>query len=79
MDQNDSQHFDTLVIHAAQSPEEWEGATLAPLYESASHVHPSAEKLSRTFAGETTDHIYMRLTHPTNRTLERKRRWALTS
>jgi O-acetylhomoserine (thiol)-lyase len=64
--------FDTLVIHAGQSPSSWEGATLPPLFQTASHLHPTAESLSQTFAGQTTDHIYMRLTNPTNRTLEEK-------
>jgi len=64
--------FGTKVIHSAQSPESWQGATLPPIYQTASHVHSTAEHLSDTFAGKTTDHIYMRLTNPTNRVLEEK-------
>jgi hypothetical protein len=64
--------FNTLVIHAGQSPESWEGATCSPIFQTASHLHNSAENLSRAFAGETSDHIYMRLSNPTNRTLEEK-------
>lgn len=64
--------FHTQVIHAAQSPGQWEGATHAPIYQSASHLHPKAEGLSQGFAGESSDHIYMRLTNPTNRVLEEK-------
>ncbi len=64
--------FDTKVIHAAQSPQEWEGATLAPIFQTASHAHATAEDLSQTFAGMKKDHIYMRLTNPTNRVLEEK-------
>ncbi len=64
--------FHTKVLHAAQSPEDWHGATLPPIYQSVSHVHPTAESLSQAFAGEKSDHIYMRLTNPTNRTLEDK-------
>jgi O-acetylhomoserine (thiol)-lyase len=64
--------FDTLVIHGGQSPADWEGATLPPIFQTASHLHPTAESLSRTFAGESTDHIYQRLTNPTNRVLENK-------
>jgi len=64
--------FGTKVIHCAQSPEDWEGATLPPIYQTASHVHSTAENLSNTFAGKTDDHIYMRLTNPTNRILEKK-------
>ena len=66
------QQFHTRVIHAAQKPEQWQGATLPPLYQTASHLHATAENLSNTFSGKTTDHIYMRLTNPTNRVLEEK-------
>ena len=62
-------HFNTRVIHAGQSPGEWDGSTLPPIFQSASHAHPTAENLSQTFGGKTTDHIYMRLTNPTNRVL----------
>lgn len=64
--------FGTKVIHSAQSPGDWQGATLPPIYQTASHVHPTAERLSDTFAGKTDDHIYMRLSNPTNRILEEK-------
>ncbi len=64
--------FHTQVIHTAQSPEDWSGATLVPIFQAASHMHPTAENLSQTFAGKKTDHIYMRLTNPTNRILEDK-------
>ena len=64
--------FNTKVIHAAQSSGDWHGATLPPIFQTASHLHPTAENLSQTFAGKTTDHVYMRLTNPTNRTLEEK-------
>lgn len=64
--------FGTRVIHCAQLPAEWQGATLPPIYQTASHVYPTAEQLSDTFAGKTNDHIYMRLSNPTNRVLEEK-------
>jgi O-acetylhomoserine (thiol)-lyase len=66
------QHFNTQVIHAGQTPEKWEGSTLPPIFQTASHAHRTAENLSQTFGGKTTDHIYMRLTNPTNRVLEEK-------
>jgi O-acetylhomoserine (thiol)-lyase len=65
-------HFNTKVIHAGQNPEKWEGSTLPPIFQTASHAHLTAENLSQTFGGKTTDHIYMRLTNPTNRVLEEK-------
>ncbi|UCF95119.1 MAG: O-acetylhomoserine aminocarboxypropyltransferase/cysteine synthase [Desulfobacterales bacterium] len=72
MDPKRGYRFDTQVIHAAQSSQDWQGATLPPIYQTASHLHPTAENLSQTFAGKTNDHIYMRLTNPTNRILEEK-------
>lgn len=72
MKKTDSLRFDSKVIHAGQSPDDWQGATLPPIYQTASHNHPTAESLSATFSGQTTDHIYMRLTNPTNRALEEK-------
>ena len=72
MSHKGSYRFSTQVIHAAQSPQDWHGATLPPLFQTASHLHRTAENLSQTFAGKTTDHIYMRLTNPTNRILEEK-------
>ncbi len=64
--------FGTRVIHEALRPAEWQGATLPPVFQNTSHLHPTAENLSDTFAGKTSDHIYMRLTNPTNRVLEEK-------
>jgi O-acetylhomoserine (thiol)-lyase len=72
MNENNSYSFHTQVIHAAQRPRGWQGATLPPIFQTASHSHETAENLSQTFAGMTTDHIYMRLTNPTNRILEEK-------
>ena len=72
MNENNSHSFHTRVIHAAQTPRGWQGATLPPIFQTASHSHETAENLSQTFSGMTTDHIYMRLTNPTNRILEEK-------
>jgi O-acetylhomoserine (thiol)-lyase len=62
----------TRVIHEAQDPESWDGATFVPIYQSAAHVHDTAQSLSDTFAGKTGDHIYTRLSNPTNTVLEKK-------
>lgn len=64
--------FETEVIHAGIRPDEWQGATLPPIFLSAAHAHPTAESLSETFAGRTDEHIYGRLSNPTNRALEEK-------
>ncbi len=72
MNQKKNYRFHTRVIHAAQLSEDWHGATLPPIFQTVSHRHPTAENLSQTFAGKKADHIYMRLTNPTNRILEEK-------
>jgi O-acetylhomoserine (thiol)-lyase len=66
--------FDTLVVHAGQEPTRWDGATRPPIAQSASHAHQSAESLSRCFSGQSAEHVYMRLSNPTNRVLEEKLR-----
>ncbi len=65
-------HFATRVIHECLHPDLWQGSTLPPIHQCAAHRHETAENLSDTFGGKTRDHIYMRLTNPTNRTLEEK-------
>jgi O-acetylhomoserine (thiol)-lyase len=65
-------HFETRAIHEGLKDTQWEGATLPPIFQNAANYHDSAQSLSDTFAGQTTDHIYMRLSNPTNRFLEQK-------
>jgi len=62
--------FETEIIHAGLRPNDWQGATLPPIHQTAAHRHPTAQSLSDTFAGRSDAHIYMRLTNPTNRVLE---------
>ena len=64
--------FETLVIHGAQTPEQWKSTTLAPIYQSASHRFDTAEELSEVFAGKKAGFIYQRLRNPTNETLEKR-------
>jgi O-acetylhomoserine (thiol)-lyase len=63
--------FETKAIHGGIKENSWEGATLPPIFQSAAHYHDSADSLSQTFAGQSQDHIYMRLRNPTNRFLEK--------
>ena len=64
--------FDTLVIHGAQTPDQWKSATLAPIYQAASHQFDTAEELSDVFAGKKPGFIYQRLRNPTNEALEKR-------
>lgn len=72
MDTTKKYRLATRVIHDAQEPENWQGATFAPIFQSAAHVHQTAQSLSDTFAGKSTGHIYTRLSNPTNTVLEKK-------
>ena len=64
--------FDTRVIHACQTPDQWQSATLPPIHQTAAHKFTSAEELSAVFAGKEPGYIYLRLRNPTNDVLERK-------
>lgn len=72
MEQKNRYHLETRAIHEGLKDNPWEGATLPPIFQTAAHFHDNAENLSQTFAGQTQDHIYMRLTNPTSRFLEQK-------
>jgi O-acetylhomoserine (thiol)-lyase len=72
MNKEKKYRFDTRVIHVAQRPGDWQGATLPPIFQTTAHWHPTAENMTQTFAGKRDDHIYMRLTNPTNQVLEEK-------
>lgn len=64
--------FETLVIHGAQTPDQWKNATLVPIYQTASHQFDTAEELSEVFAGKKPGFIYQRLRNPTNQVLEKR-------
>jgi len=64
--------FDTRVIHEGELRDNWEGATLPPIFQTASHAHSTAKSLSDAFSGESNGHVYMRVSNPTNRFLEEK-------
>ena len=72
MSRKTSYHFETRAIHEGLKDRPWEGATLPPIFQTAAHYHENADSLSQTFAGQTQDHIYMRLSNPTSRFLEQK-------
>jgi len=69
---NNKWKFDTQVIHAAQTPEDWKNATQVPIFQTASHRFETAEELSDVFAGKKAGFIYQRLRNPTNQTLEKR-------
>jgi O-acetylhomoserine (thiol)-lyase len=72
MDREKKHRLATRVIHDALTPELWEGATFAPIYQNAAHEHMTAQSLSDAFGGKNAAPVYGRLSNPTNTVLEKK-------
>jgi O-acetylhomoserine (thiol)-lyase len=58
-------HFDTLAVHAGQSPDPATGARAVPIYQTASFVFPDTDTAAALFNMETPGHVYSRLSNPT--------------
>ncbi len=57
--------FDTLALHAGQSPDPVTGARAAPIYQTTSYVFPDTETAASLFNLELPGHIYSRISNPT--------------
>ena len=64
--------FDTLTLHAGQSPDPSTGARAVPIYQSASFVFPDTDVAAGLFNIERAGHVYSRLSNPTNAVLEER-------
>jgi len=64
--------FDTLSLHAGQSPDPTTGARATPIYQSASFVFPDSDYAAGLFNIERAGHVYSRLSNPTNAVLEER-------
>jgi len=64
--------FDTLALHAGQSPDPSTGARATPIYQSASFVFPDTDTAAGLFNIERAGHVYSRLSNPTNAVLEER-------
>ncbi|MEM7080820.1 MAG: O-acetylhomoserine aminocarboxypropyltransferase [Pseudomonadota bacterium] len=64
--------FDTLALHAGQSPDPTTGARATPIYQSASFVFPDSDYAAGLFNIERAGHVYSRLSNPTNAVLEER-------
>ncbi|NKC01362.1 MAG: O-acetylhomoserine aminocarboxypropyltransferase [Pseudomonadales bacterium] len=64
--------FDTLTLHAGQSPDPTTGARAVPIYQSASFVFPDSDFAAGLFNIERAGHVYSRLSNPTNAVLEER-------
>ena len=64
--------FDTLSLHAGQSPDERHGSRAVPIHQTTSYVFDSTEHAAALFNMEVGGHIYSRLTNPTVAVLEQR-------
>lgn len=64
--------FETLQVHAGQTPDSDFGARALPIYQTTSYVFPSTESAADRFALTELGPIYTRLTNPTQAVVEER-------
>ena len=64
--------FDTLQIHAGQTPDSDYGSRALPIHQTTSFVFPDAETAAGRFALTAPGNIYTRITNPTQGVLEER-------
>ena len=64
--------FETLQVHAGQTPDSDFGARALPIYQTTSYVFPSTESAADRFALTELGPIYPRLTNPTQAVVEER-------
>ncbi len=65
-------HFDTLQLHAGQSPDASTNARAVPIYQTSSFVFNDAEHGANLFALKEFGNIYSRIMNPTNEVFENR-------
>jgi O-acetylhomoserine (thiol)-lyase len=65
-------HFDTLQVHAGQSPDPATGACAVPIYQTTSFVFKNFEQAKAISSVEEFGFDYTRITNPTNEVLENR-------
>jgi O-acetylhomoserine (thiol)-lyase len=64
--------FDTLALHAGQSPDPVTGARAVPVYQTTSYVFRDAAHAASLFNMERAGHVYSRISNPTVAVLEER-------
>ncbi len=64
--------FDTLALHAGQSPDPATGARAVPIYLTTSYVFRDAAHAASLFNMERAGHVYSRISNPTVAVLEER-------
>src|SRR5512146_375098 len=65
-------NFDTLALHAGQSPDSATLSRAVPIYQTSSYVFKSAEHAANLFGLKEFGNIYTRLMNPTTDVLEKR-------
>src|SRR5512136_1442696 len=71
MAQQQTLHFETLLIHGGLEPGP-SGATTVPIVQSSSFAHETAEDLEDIFRGRQLGQVYTRINNPTTESLEKR-------
>ena len=69
---SDEYRFDTLGLHAGQTPDERHGSRAVPIHQTTSYVFQDSEHAAALYNMETGGHVYSRLTNPTVAVLEQR-------
>jgi O-acetylhomoserine (thiol)-lyase len=64
--------FDTLALHAGQTPDAATGARAVPIYATTSYVFRDSEHAASLFNMERAGHVYSRISNPTVAVLEER-------
>jgi O-acetylhomoserine (thiol)-lyase len=64
--------FDTLALHAGQSPDPATGSRAVPIYQTASYVFRDTDHAASLFNMERAGHVYSRISNPTVAVLEER-------
>ncbi|MEN9346492.1 MAG: hypothetical protein RLZZ77_3 [Bacteroidota bacterium] len=69
---NSTLHFDTLQLHAGQSPDATTGSRAVPIYQTTSYVFDNAEHAANLFGLRAFGNIYTRIMNPTTDVFEKR-------
>ena len=72
MSDSEQRHFDTLAVHAGQSPDPATGSRAVPIYQTTSYLFQDADHAGRLFALKEFGNIYTRIMNPTNDVFEKR-------
>ena len=72
MQKDKTQRFETLALHAGQSPDPATNARAVPIYQTTSYVFNDAEHAANLFALREFGNIYTRMMNPTTDVFEKR-------